>query len=118
MYPLDIFAAQALTLSIQRYGQNERTLFSFLEATGQGSLHHFKEKENTTYSLADVYDYDIYNFYSYLSEVNADSTAWTAIRVSLECVESLFEGETATDAMKLIKTIGMFNRKYSANYRY
>ena len=109
LYPLDIFAAQALTLSIQRYGQNERTLFSFLEATGQGSLHHFKEKENTTYSLADVYDYDIYNFYSYLSEVNADSTAWTAIRVSLERVESLFEGEIATDAMKLIKTIGMFN---------
>lgn len=109
LYPLDIFAAQALTQSIQRYGQNERTLFSFLEATGQGSLHHFKEKENTTYSLADVYDYDIYNFYSYLSEVNADSTAWTAIRVSLERVESLFEGETATDAMKLIKTIGMFN---------
>lgn len=44
-----------------------------------------------------------------MSEVNADSTAWTAIRVSLERVESLFEGETATDAMKLIKTIGMFN---------
>ena len=109
LYPLDIFAAQALTLSIQRYGQNERTLFSFLEATGQGSLHLFKEKENTTYSLSDVYDYDIYNFYSYLSEINADSTAWTAIRVSLERVESLFEGETVTNAMKLIKTIGMLN---------
>ena len=109
LYPLDLFAAQALTLSIQRYGQNERTLFSFLEATGQGSLQAFEEKINTTYSLADVYDYDIYNFYSYLSEVNSDSAAWTGIRVGLERVEGLFEGEIAADAIKLIKTIGMLN---------
>lgn len=109
MYPLDLFAAQALTLSIQRYGQNERTLFSFLEATGQGSLLTFKESIDTTYSLADVYDYDIYNFYSYLSEVNSDSAAWTSIRVGLERVESLFEGRIAVEAIKLIKTIGMLN---------
>ena len=109
LYPLDLFAAQALTLSIQRYGQNERTLFSFLEATGQNSFQAFLEKQNTTYNLADVYDYDIYNFYSYLSEVNADSTAWTSIRVSLERVEGLFEGEIATSSIKLVKAIGMFN---------
>lgn len=98
-----------MTLSIQRYGQNERTLFSFLEATGQGSLLTFKESIDTTYSLADVYDYDIYNFYSYLSEVNSDSAAWTSIRVGLERVESLFEGRIAVEAIKLIKTIGMLN---------
>lgn len=63
----------------------------------------------TTYSLADVYDYDIYNFYSYLSEVNSDSAAWTSIRVGLERVESLFEGRIAVEAIKLIKTIGMLN---------
>lgn len=103
------FILQALTLSIQRYGQNERTLFSFLEATGQGSLLTFKESIDTTYSLADVYDYDIYNFYSYLSEVNSDSAAWTSIRVGLERVESLFEGRIAVEAIKLIKTIGMLN---------
>lgn len=109
LYPMDLFAAQALTLSIQRYGQNERTLFSFLEATGQGSLQAFVEGKNTTYSLADVYDYDIYNFYSYLSEINADSAAWTSIRVSLERVEGLFEGDIATNAIALVKTIGMIN---------
>ena len=109
LYPMDLFAAQALTLSIQRYGQNERTLFSFLEATGQGSLQAFVEGKNTTYSLADVYDYDIYNFYSYLSEINADSAAWTSIRVSLERVEGLFDGDIATSAIALVKTIGMIN---------
>ena len=34
LYPMDIFAAYVLTLANQRYGQNERTLFTFLEATG------------------------------------------------------------------------------------
>lgn len=80
-----------------------------MEATGQGSLLTFKESIDTTYSLADVYNYDIYNFYSYLSEVNSDSAAWTSIRVGLERVESLFEGRIAVEAIKLIKTIGMLN---------
>ncbi len=109
LYPLDLFAAHALTLSIQRYGQNERTLFSFLESTGGGSLQAFKDSEHTTYNLADVYDYDIYNFHSFLSEINLDSAAWAGIRVSLERVEGLFDTEVADDAIKLVKTIGMIN---------
>lgn len=117
LYPLDLFAAQALTLSIQRYGQNERTLFSFLEATGEGSLQQFQESKHTTYNLANVYDYDVYNFYSYLSEVNADSAAWTSIRVSIERVEGLFEGAIASNAIKLVKTIGMINLFGNAGIR-
>ena len=106
---MDLFSAQALTLSIQRYGQNERTLFSFLEASGRDSLQNFKEKENTTFNLANIYDYDIYNFHSYLSEVNSDSATWTGIKVSLERAESLFNGNDLKDASLLIKTIGMLN---------
>ena len=106
---MDLFAAHALTLSIQRYGQNERTLFSFLESTDGGSLQSFKDSEHTTYNLADVYDYDIYNFHSFLSEINLDSAAWAGIRVSLERVEGLFDTEVADDAIKLVKTIGMIN---------
>ena len=117
LYPLDLFAAQALTLSIQRYGQNERTLFSFLEATGEGSLQSFKDGKHTTYSLADVYDYDIYNFYSFLSEINPDTAAWTGIRVALERVESLFDADIADNAIKLVKTIGMMNLFGNAGIR-
>ena len=66
LYPLDLFAAHALTLSIQRYGPKLNGLcFSFLESTGGGSLQSFKDSEHTTYNLADVYDYDIYNFHSF-----------------------------------------------------
>ena len=52
LYPLDPFAANCLTQSIQRYGQNERTLFSFLAAKGLGSLSEFEPKYNVTYNFA------------------------------------------------------------------
>ena len=109
LYPLDIFAATALTLSIQRYGQNERTLFTFLEAHGSNSLSEFKATNNRTYSLANVYDYDVYNFYSYLTEVNSDSANWSAIRVALERTEACLPVELIMDACQLVKTIGMLN---------
>lgn len=109
LYPMDMFAAQALTLAIQRYGQNERTLFSFLSAQGNGSLNEFEEHPYKTYSLADVYDYAIYNFYSYLSEVNSDSSSWSAMRVALEKVEGLLDLEHISAASKVIKSIGLLN---------
>jgi hypothetical protein len=109
LYPLDLFAATALTLSIQRYGQNERTLFTFLEAQGRNSLSEFKATDNRTYNLADVYDYDIYNFYSHLSEPNSDSANWAAIRVALERTEGCLPAEMISDACQLVKTIGMLN---------
>lgn len=109
LYPMDIFAAQALTIAIQRYGQNERTLFSFLEFQGTGSLKTFKDNPTRTYSLADVYDYIVYNFYSYLSEVNSDSSSWSSMRVGLEKVEGFLDIEHISDASKVIKTIGLLN---------
>lgn len=109
LYPLDMFAAQALTLAIQRYGQNERTLFSFLESYGSGSLKDFTDHPTKTYNLANVYDYIAYNFYSYLSEVNSDSSSWSAMRIALEKVEGFLDIECVSDASKIIKSIGLLN---------
>lgn len=109
LYPLDIFSAVVLTHSIQRYGQNERSLFSFLSSNDNNSINNFKPTANQTYNLANVYDYIIYNFYSYLSEVNADSANWRAIRVALERIEGLFDVEKIENASKVVKTIGLCN---------
>src|SRR5690606_31961433 len=106
LYPLDIFSAVVLTHSIQRYGQNERSLFSFLSSKDNNSLSQFEPHANQTYSLANVYDYITYNFYSYLSEVNADSANWRAIRVALERIESIFGLEKIETASNIVKTIG------------
>ncbi|MCF0210703.1 MAG: hypothetical protein HUK18_05270 [Bacteroidales bacterium] len=110
LYPLDAFSAMAITKAIQKYGQNERTLFSFLTAQGDGTLSAFTPKTKETYNLSYVYDYLIYNFYTALSEVNADSTNWTAMRVALERVGSgTIKPEYIVDAEKLVKTIGLLN---------
>jgi len=112
LYPLDVFSAYAVTKAIQRYGQNERSLFSFLESKGSHSISEFKPETNCTYNLASVYDYIMYNFYSYLKEANADSTNWGAMQVSIERVEGHSwenEAEEVSQAVKLVKAIGLLN---------
>lgn len=114
LYPLDAVAASCLTLAIQKYGQNERTLFSFLHDTASNSINGFIPNDTTTYNLAVVYDYIIYNFYSALAETNIDSTNWRAIRVALERVESgVISKNNIDDALKIVKTIGLLNLFYN-----
>ena len=108
--PLDPFAAACLTLAIQKYGQNERSLFSFLTTTGHFSILNFKGDQGETYNLATVYDYISYNFYSEVSQVNLDSSGWSAIKVALGRVESGVIPENLISAsVKLVKTIGLLN---------
>lgn len=109
LYPLDMFSATALTQAIQRYGQNERSLFSFLNTQGNYSLRQFTPNKNETYNLSHVYDYVIYNFHSYLSEVNADTLNWSAMRVALERVEGFLEENEIPEASKIVKAIGLLN---------
>lgn len=114
LYPLDAVSASCLTLAIQRYGQNERTLFSFLHDTTSSSINSFIPNDTTTYNLAVVYDYIIYNFYTVLAETNIDSTNWRAIRVAIERVESgIISKNNIDDALKIVKTIGLLNLFYN-----
>lgn len=110
LYPLDPISASCLTMAIQRYGQNERTLFTFLNDNTSDSINSFTPTDTYTYNLAVVYDYIIYNFYSSLSETNLDSTNWRAIRVAIERVESgIIDKSEIADAQKIVKAIGLLN---------
>lgn len=111
LYPLDSFSAFAITAAIQRYGQNERSLFSFLAARGSNSLSEFRTKPKRTYNLANVYDYIVFNFYSYLRDANMDSMSWSSMQVSIERIESLLWGsaEQMNSAIKIVKSIGLLN---------
>jgi len=109
LFPLDILSANILTLSLQRYGQNERSLFSFLESTDHTGLSKFNKRENPFYNLSCVYDYLNFNFYSFLtSKYNPDFSAWSSIRSSLEEVERAFDS-SINDYAKAIKAIGLLN---------
>lgn len=109
LYPLDILSANILTLSLQRYGQNERSLFSFLESSDHTGLARFNKQENPFYNLSNVYDYLNFNFYSFLtSKYNPDFSAWSSIRSSIEEVERAFDS-SINEYIKAVKTIGLLN---------
>ena len=111
LFPLDAFSAFAITMAMQRYGQNERSLFTFLNNRGHNSLSEFQPKRNLTYHLGIVYDYISYNFYSYLKDANADSMGWASMQASIERVEGL-EWESTNqlnDAINIVKAIGILN---------
>jgi hypothetical protein len=109
LFPLDLMAANILTLSLQKYGQNERSLFSFLESTDHTGINSFDKKANPFYNAACVYDYIIFNFYSFInSRYNPDFAAWSAIKNSLEAAERLFDGDI-TNYSRILKTIGLLN---------
>lgn len=108
IYPLDPISAQCLTEAIRRYGQNERSLFSFLTAKGNLSMNAFIPGRYLTYNLATVYDYLVYYFYTALSDVNLDSAKWSAVKTAVARVENGAIAERYTlDAIKMVKAIGL-----------
>ena len=119
LYPLDLFSAYTITTAIQRYGQNERSLFTFLAAKGTNSISEFEPAEHLTYNLQKVYDYVLYNFYSYLKDANADSMSWSTIQVSIERVEGQdwSNEEEMLQAVQLVKAIGLLNLFGTAGFK-
>jgi hypothetical protein len=118
LYPMDVISAGVIAMCIQRYGQNERSLFSFLEATDKKSLnYHLINKPKEIYSLKSVYDFLINEFYTYLnSKNNIDYTGWASLFKALESIENRFD-EDVEDYLSVMKTIGLLNivGKHSAD---
>jgi len=109
LYPFDLLSVATLTLALQAYAQNERSLFSFIENDDEFGLHKFDQFSNPFYNIACVYDYLIYYHFSFLStKYNPQLNQWNAIRDSIEKVETLFN-EHFIEATKLIKTVGLLN---------
>lgn len=98
LYPLDIISATILTKALQKYGQNERSLFSFLQLETEGM---------SRMNLPKVYDYLLRNFYNTLQSSTAQSfNHWRLIERGIERVEFELK-EEVTAASAIIKTIGL-----------
>lgn len=109
LLPFDILSASILTLSLQKYGQNERSLFSFIETNDPFGISDVIYNENSYYNLSNVYDYLIHNYYSYLStRYNPHYSQWAAIKSAIERAEGLIE-ENLSEAVRVIKVIGLLN---------
>ena len=112
LFPFDILSAMVLTVALQRYGQNERSLFSFLQAEEHHGLKSFTPSvAEPYYNLAKVYDYLQYNFYQILnSRYNPDFSRWVRLRDAIDRVEISFAKARQVDqAVKIVKSIGLLN---------
>ncbi len=108
LFPFDILSASIVTIAFQRYGQNERSLFSLLESEDYLGLNDFADG-NKYYHLANIYNYLKYNFHGLLnSRYNQDSTHWKAIDETLQRAESIFDRDFE-DAAQIIKIIGLIS---------
>ena len=106
LFPLDILAAGILTMALQRYGQNERSLFSFLGSSDRWSL--IGERPSKYYNLADVYDYLRHNFSILSTRHNPNFAQWASIATSLERLEGGFDDDLPY-AERIVKSIGLLS---------
>jgi len=108
LFPFDILSASIATLAFQRYGQNERSLFSFLESEDYLGINDFTKGEDF-YHIAHIYDYLKYNFHSLLnSRFNPDSAQWKGLDEAIQRAESIFDIDFE-DAGQILKAIGLLS---------
>ncbi|WP_282148398.1 ATP-binding protein [Algibacter lectus] len=106
LYPLDWLSSNVLVNSLQRYGQNERSLFSFLNDDTDYSVKHLKEN---FYSVSNVYDYLVNTLSTEInSSDNPHRAQWLTTFRALERAELVFE-EDYLKVSEVIKTIGLVN---------
>ena len=107
--PFDLLSASVLTQALQAYGQNDRSLFTFLNANEHLGLRDYDVESNPFFNLACVHDYLAHNYHSLLSTVyNPHHGGWGAIRSANERVDAIFD-ENRHTALKLVKSIGLLN---------
>lgn len=111
LYPFDILSSAVLTLSLQQYGQNERSLFSFIESNDHLSINEFDTKDGLYYSIPRVYDYLLNSYYSFLTtKYNPHYNQWSGIRKALEKIDGMFKDALSQkQAADLLKLIGLLN---------
>ncbi|MET4082167.1 hypothetical protein ABIB40_002123 [Pedobacter sp. UYP30] len=110
IYPLDLLSGSVLALALQQYGQNERSLFTFLNTDSFYGLGEFDIKKQNFYAIANVYDYLNYNLYSFLnSKANIHYNKWAEIKNALERIEGEVDENEHFLYQTLIKTIGLLN---------
>lgn len=109
LYPLDYLSAYILSSALQRYGQNERSLFSFLASPSEDGLLKFDAIDSKYYGIDKVYDYIFNHLNQELNDIeNPHRGSWQSIYDAIDKVEVLnLEEEEAL--IKIIKSIGLVN---------
>ena len=104
IYPLDASVLPLLSRVLHRFGQNQRSIFSFLCGSEANALRAYLEKsEGKPYRAFDFYDYIHSNLGHHLAS-SYSSTHWTTIE---SMVSSYITDEPLH--IQIVKTVGIFN---------
>ncbi|WP_038160123.1 hypothetical protein [Verrucomicrobium sp. BvORR106] len=106
LYPLHPAVIPVLSRFFRRFGQNERSLFSFLLSSEPYALQDFATREaspNVVYRLADFYDFAANNFSQRLSGQSFRSH-WNHIDARIRSAEN-----EPLEIQQLLKTVGILN---------
>ena len=107
LFPLDPLAVPIIVRTMQRFGQNERSLFSFLQSSEPYGLQAYSSQ----LSLQDARLYRIHDFYDYFRANLSHSIDLSSTQTHWMKVESIVSGYVTDDISELqvLKTIGMLN---------
>ncbi|MFZ5951906.1 MAG: hypothetical protein ACOYXC_14460, partial [Candidatus Rifleibacteriota bacterium] len=107
IFPIDPMALPVLVRFFRKYGQNERSLFSFLSSYEPFGLQAFSNqrfhKDSRPYQLSDFYDYVRTNFGHRLGSATFKSH-WNIIESTIEN----FQSDNELD-LRVLKTVGLLN---------
>jgi hypothetical protein len=110
--PLTPISAYTLAIALQVYGQNERSLFTFLNSPKFAEIANAQK----SFKLFNLYDYLFEEFYSFLiDKSNPDYSKWSAAKNAIERAEVITELDIRL-AEKFLKSLGLlsiFSRKGS-----
>lgn len=112
LYPLHPSVVPALIILFKRFGQNERSLFSFLISNEPFALQEFSATKGNFgkfYRLHNLYDYTRVNFGHRLS-LQSYRSHWNQI----DSIVSSFPVEDAIE-LQILKTVGILNLLDSPN---
>ena len=107
LFPIDPLAVPIIVRTMHRFGQNERSLFSFLQSSEPHGLQAFSSQ----LPLQDARHYRIHDFYDFVRSnlnhsinLSRTQTHWTTIEsiVSSYATDNMLE-------LQVLKTVGMFN---------
>ncbi|RAR73713.1 ATP-binding protein [Flavobacterium aciduliphilum] len=123
LYPLDWLSANILVQSLQRYGQNERSLFTFLN---DFSKSYDNSEDLSFFNVNAVYDYLIQTLSSDIQNYNnPHRPQWLSSMRALERAELNFSEDyyLASEIIKTVclvnifcKTGGKFDKEFAVNY--
>lgn len=106
IFPIDPFVLPVLLRTFHRFGQNERSLFSFIYSFEPFGLRSF-----ATRSIIGAEPYRLYDFYDYVRTNFGHRLAVISYRSRWSVIESMIESFPTIDPceLRILKTVGILN---------